>query len=228
MTEAPRPTAPAAEPAWLLRAAHTVVSGATRLLTLLLVGAYGRFESQPSHEPTIYFANHASHLDPLVIWAALPRALRQRCSVALSDYYWASVWLRRQLARLAFNASFVDLPGAPGGLGPHARLASLMEALRSGGSIVFFPEGKAGAGALPGPFNADLDYLARELPEARLVPVFLENSHRAMPKGSWYPVPFACGALFGAPLDRIDGESRDAFLARARAAVAALAGEGAS
>ncbi len=66
--------------------------------------------------------------------------------------------------------------------------------------------------------------LALEFPAVELVPVYLDNLHRALPKGSLLPVPMVCTVRFGAPLARLDGESREAFLARARAAVMTLGG----
>lgn len=56
------------------------------------------------------------------------------------------------------------------------------------------------------------------------MPVYLDNLHRALPKGSLLPVPMVCTVRFGAPLARLEGEVREAFLARARAAVMALGG----
>ena len=46
-------------------------------LTRLLVGAYPLWEgSKPSKAQRIYFANHTSHLDTIVIWTSLPSLLR--------------------------------------------------------------------------------------------------------------------------------------------------------
>ena len=45
------------------------------------------------------------------------------------------------------------------------------------------------------------------------------------PKGRALPLPLLCTLSFGAALERIEGESKDAFLERARNALLALAPE---
>ncbi|HET9474062.1 MAG TPA: hypothetical protein VFO82_09220, partial [Steroidobacteraceae bacterium] len=61
-----------------------------------------------------------------------------------------------------------------------------------------------------------------EFPAVELIPVYLDNLHRSLPKGAFLPVPMVCTVRFGAPLTRIAAESREEFLERARAAVIAL------
>jgi hypothetical protein len=56
-----------------------------------------------------------------------------------------------------------------------------------------------------------------------LIPVYLQNLYRSMPKGTWLPVPLTCAVSLGAPLLRVPNEDKSAFLERARAAVVALA-----
>jgi 1-acyl-sn-glycerol-3-phosphate acyltransferase len=76
---------------------------------------------------------------------------------------------------------------------------------------------------LPGDFRSGLFHLAAQHPEAELVPVYLDNLWRSMPKGTWLPVPLTCSVRFGAPLALAEGEEKRAFLDRARAAVVELA-----
>jgi hypothetical protein len=65
--------------------------------------------------------------------------------------------------------------------------------------------------------------LAQRFPQAELVPVYLDNPSRVMPKGSFLIVPLICTTRFGAPLTPDPGEDREQFLARARSALMALA-----
>jgi 1-acyl-sn-glycerol-3-phosphate acyltransferase len=102
-------------------------------------------------------------------------------------------------------------------------LAPLGEALERGESLIIFPEGTRSAQALPSPFKSGLFHLAAKYPDVELIPVYLDNLYRSMPKGSYLPVPLTCSVRFGAPLSRVDGESKDAFLLRARQAVVDLA-----
>jgi len=76
---------------------------------------------------------------------------------------------------------------------------------------------------LPGEFKSGLYRLSTKFPEVELVPVYLDNLYRAMPKGRALPVPLSCAVRFGAPLPRVDGESKEDFLMRARDAVVGLA-----
>ena len=58
-------------------------------LTRLLVGAYPQWEgSKPSKHQRIYFANHTSHLDTIVIWTSLPSILRGHTRPVAAKDYW--------------------------------------------------------------------------------------------------------------------------------------------
>jgi hypothetical protein len=70
-----------------------------------------------------------------------------------------------------------------------------------------------------GPFRSGLYHLCRLRPDVELVPVYLENLHRILPKGEVLPVPLAGSITFGRPLYLKPGEGKDALLARARAAL---------
>ena len=95
--------------------------------------------------------------------------------------------------------------------------------LERGGSLIIFPEGTRAFEKLPGPFKPGLHHLAEKHPEVELVPVFLDNLRRALPKGSLLPVPISCVARFGTPIALAADEAKAAFLVRAREAVVALA-----
>src|SRR4029077_6058943 len=101
-------------------------------------------------------------------------------------------------------------------------LEPLRGALREGDSLIIFPEGTRGAGATPARFRSGLYRLAGEFPHVELIPVYLDNLHRTLPKGAALPVPMVCTVRFGAPLGLNAGEDRDAFLERARDSVVAL------
>ena len=96
------------------------------------------------------------------------------------------------------------------------------EALENGFSLIIFPEGTRSAQPFPNPFKSGLYHLAMEFPNVELIPVYIENLHRSMPKGALIPVPAICTVRFGAPLERVAGEDKAVFLERARAAVIAL------
>jgi 1-acyl-sn-glycerol-3-phosphate acyltransferase len=190
-------------------------------LVRVLVGAYPRWVgSVPSANQRIYFANHSSHMDTLVLWAALPHALRVNTRPVAARDYWGNGGIRQQIAQHELNVVMIDRARE----NPEADLLEpLNDALGNGFSLIFFPEGTRQPQRLPGPFKSGLYRLAKAFPQVELVPVYLENLHRSMPKGALLPVPIISSVSFGAPLRLADGEAKDPFLERARAAVVALA-----
>jgi 1-acyl-sn-glycerol-3-phosphate acyltransferase len=185
----------------------------------LLVGAYARWVgTTPSAAQRIYFANHTSHIDTLAIWSSLPRALRGRTRPIAARDYWGK-GLRKYIATRGFGAVLIDRTRENAQSDP---LDPLRASLREGDSLIIFPEGTRGQSAVPAPFRSGLFRLAGEFPAVQLVPVYLDNLHRSLPKGAVLPVPVVCTVRFGTPLALQPGESREAFLARARDAVIAL------
>ncbi|WP_454904630.1 lysophospholipid acyltransferase family protein [Variovorax gossypii] len=267
----------------------------------LLTGAQARwYGCPPKAEQRIYFANHQSHADLVMIWAALPEELRSITRPIAARDYWANTPVKRWITTEVFNAVYVeraattppapapsvevpppvaaepappagriepsmepllpmslpfadtsvevmnevqgqlDLPAppppppAPPPAAPDPEpeaapaqpatdpLAPLIEALRSGDSIIIFPEGTRGHTGEPQKFKSGLYALATMFPEVVLVPAWIDNVQRVMPKGEIVPVPILCSVTFGAPIHVEEGEERRPFLDRARAAVIAL------
>lgn len=185
----------------------------------LLVGAYARWiGTQPAATQRIYFANHTSHIDTLAIWSSLPRSLRPHTRPIAARDYWGS-GLRKYIATRGFGAVLIDRARENTQVDP---LEPLRAALREGDSLIIFPEGTRGASATPARFRSGLFRLATEFPSVELVPVYLDNLHRSLPKGALLPVPVVCTVRFGAPVSLIAGEEKELFLERARQAVIAL------
>jgi 1-acyl-sn-glycerol-3-phosphate acyltransferase len=190
-------------------------------LVRLLVGAYPRWlGSAPTAAQRIYFANHTSHMDTIVLWAALPASLRANTRPVAAKDYWDKPGIRGRIARDELNVVMVDRSREDPNADP---LDPLRDALEHGFSLIIFPEGTRAAQPRPGPFKSGLHHLASEFPQVELIPVYIENLHRSMPKGALLPVPIICTVRFGAPLARRAAEEKDAFLERARAAVIGLA-----
>lgn len=200
-----------------MRPSAAILVGTVRLL----VGAYPRWVGcAPEPRQRIYFANHTSHVDTLAIWSALPARLRGVTHPVAARDYWGEGF-RKYIATRALRAVLIDRQREDKAADP---LAPLLELLATGESLIIFPEGTRGREALPGPFKSGLYRLALARPEVELVPVYLENLHRSMPRGAFFPVPLTCTVRFGAPLAVAPGETKDAFLARAREEVVRLLG----
>ena len=174
---------------------------------------------EPSDRPTVYYANHGSHLDAVVIWAMLPSGLRRRTRPVAARDYWEQNRLRRWLSEKVFRAILIDRQGAHG---IAASLESMQQALQQGDSLIVFPEGTRGDGLTVGAFKPGLHHLAQQLPDVEFVPVYLQNLNRILPKGEFLPVPLLSCISFGPPLWLERGEAKLDFLARARRAVMAL------
>ena len=185
----------------------------------LITGAQGHwYGAPPKAEQRIYFANHQSHFDWVLIWAALPRDLRTITRPIAARDYWTSTPLKHWITREIFNAVYVSRERAA----DEDPLEPLMEALRHGDSLVIFPEGTRGNKGDPASFKAGLYHLAEAFPDVNLIPAWIDNVQRVMPKGEVVPVPILCSVTFGAPLTLQPGEEKRTFLDRARDAVIAL------
>jgi 1-acyl-sn-glycerol-3-phosphate acyltransferase len=188
-------------------------------LIRVLTGAQARWIGcPPKAEQRIYFANHQSHADLVLIWAALPRDLRSLVRPIAARDYWTKTRFREWITSRVFNAIYVarDRSSTEDPLEP------LVDALARGDSIILFPEGTRGHAEEPQPFKAGLYNLALRFPQVVLVPTWIHNVQRVMPKGEVVPVPVLCSVSFGQPMQLQDGEERRAFLDRARNAVLAL------
>ncbi|MBI5259066.1 MAG: 1-acyl-sn-glycerol-3-phosphate acyltransferase [Burkholderiales bacterium] len=185
----------------------------------LITGAQGHWKGcPPKAEQRIYFANHQSHLDWVLIWAALPTELRSVTRPIAAKDYWTSSPFKHWLTREVFNAVYVNRQRTD----DQDPLEPLLEALSHGDSLVIFPEGTRSNKGLPQPFKSGLYHLAEQFPDVQLIPTWIDNVQRVMPKGEVVPVPILCTVTFGAPITLAPGEDKRAFLDRARDAVVAL------
>jgi len=184
---------------------------------------------QPDERQRIYFANHSSHLDFVVLWSALPSEIRAITRPIAAKDYWGQTPLRLYLTRNVFNAVLLDrgsankaqVPEEAHFVGRHL-IDQMANALGTDHSLILFPEGTRGTGEKIGPFRSGLYHLALRRPDVQLVPAYLENLNRILPKGEFVPVPMLSLLTFGKPIQVAADEEKDAFLERAREAVAGL------
>ena len=178
---------------------------------------------KPDTRQRIYFANHSSHGDFILIWSCLPTRLQHLTRPVAGADYWLKSPMRKFIGCGVFNALLVERQ--PKGVS-RSWLAQMTAALQSGSSLIVFPEGtRNSTDEVLLPFKGGIHQLALACPDVELVPVWIENINRVLPKGDFLPVPLLCSVTFGAPVHVAADEPRKAFLRRAENALAALAPE---
>ncbi|HEX2892189.1 lysophospholipid acyltransferase family protein [Vineibacter terrae] len=198
------------------RLAARVITVFARLVTGVRTNWLG---CQPEPVQRIYFANHSSHGDFVLIWTSLPPGLRAITRPVAGADYWQQSALRRFIGQRVFRA--VAIPR-----GGDARQAQdlMCAALDGGASLIVFPEGTRNTGdEILLPFRSGLYWLAQARPDIECVPVWIANISRVLPKGEILPIPLLCTLTFGTPLKVAQDEDKTAFIARARSALLALA-----
>jgi 1-acyl-sn-glycerol-3-phosphate acyltransferase len=188
-------------------------------LIRVLTGSQARwYGCPPKAEQRIYFANHQSHADLVMIWAALPKELRAVTRAIAAKDYWTKTPFKQWLTTAVFNVIYVSRDRTA----EEDPLEPLLDALANGDSIILFPEGTRGHAEEPQAFKAGLYNLSVKFPKAVLVPAWINNVQHVLPKGEVVPVPVLCSVTFGAPIKVEDGEECKAFLTRARQSVMTL------
>ncbi len=198
-------------------ACATAVAAFARLVT----GVRGEWRGcAPDPRPRIYFANHRSHADFVLIWTVLPAPLRRLTRPVAGADYWLKSGTRKFIGQRVFRAVLIDRDPVTREADPIAIMAA---ALDEKSSLILFPEGTRNTGEEPLlPFKSGLYHLARARPEVELVPIWIENLNRVMPKGEVVPIPLLCTVTIGAPIVLGAGEDKETFLDRSRNSLLAL------
>jgi 1-acyl-sn-glycerol-3-phosphate acyltransferase len=176
--------------------------------------------TEPAPVQRIYLANHASHADFVLILAVMPPQIRSRLRPVAAADYWLRGPVRRFVIERVFRGVLIHRSGCDDRPNP---IEVMTQALDGGASLTIFPEGTRNptdAGLLP--FKRGIYRLAAARPHIELVPVWINNVGRVLPKGEVVPVPLLCTVSFGEPIKVRANETESAFLARARAALLAL------
>lgn len=193
------------------------------LLVSFLTGIHPKRKEDFCYPPerNVYFANHNSHADFVMVWISLPKPWRNYARpVAGADY-----WLKGKIRRFIINHVFKGLLIMRQGNDPQAITQQMTEALAKHHSLIIFPEGTRNTNddiqLLP--FKSGIYYLAKANPDVRFIPIWIDNINRVLPKGQLIPVPLICDVHIGSPIQLLDQESKDDFLSRARQALLELA-----
>jgi 1-acyl-sn-glycerol-3-phosphate acyltransferase len=190
--------------------AARIVSGATILW----------YESQPDDScQRVYFANHTSHLDALVIWAALPPSIRDKTRMVAAKDYWDAGPVRRYISRSLLKAVLIERENVSFKNTPVKIMA---DEIQHEYSLILFPEGGRSQDGTLGEFKSGLFYLCKRRPDLELIPIYLNNLNSILPRGKKLPVPMLSRVIFGPPMWLEMDERKEPFLERARNAVLKL------
>lgn len=199
-----------------VRTARSALVGTAR--TLLSLRAIDL--PPPGAVPRILVANHVSHADFVALWSVLPKPQRLRTRPVAGADYWRGSGLRRWIAEQVFRAVLIDRDPARRQADPVETVARV---LQQGEDVIFFPEGTRNLTDQPLlSLKSGIFHLAQAAPRAEIVPAWILNLDRILPKGSFVPVPLNCAVRFGQPMRPAEGEDRDSFLSRLSAAMLAL------
>jgi 1-acyl-sn-glycerol-3-phosphate acyltransferase len=182
----------------------------------ILSGATLRWVNcEPDTCQRIYFANHTSHLDALVLWSSLPKNIRSLTRPVAAVDYWSGGPVRRYMASV-FNVLLIDRKKIKVHNSP---IDMMLREIGNTNSLIVFPEGGRNPSGEMSDFKSGLFHLAKKRPDLELIPVYIDNLNRVMPKGEFLPVPLLSCISIGAPIWLESGETKTEFLTRARESV---------
>ncbi len=174
---------------------------------------------EPIDNQRVYFANHTSNADLPMIWAVLPPQIRRKVRPVAAADYWLKNPLRAFIGKDVLNAVLIDRRPEARAEGENP-MQDILDALSEGASLIIFPEGLRNMTEEKlMPLKAGIYNMGAAMPDLELVPVWIENLNKIMPKGEVVPVPLICTVTFGAPMYVGEGEDKDTFLARATQAL---------
>ena len=225
---------------WLRRAFALLVAWP---ICLVVLGLNIRHRNRlPLKGPAIVTPNHNSHLDTAAMLTIFPLSvIPQVRPVAAADYFLKPGWMawfslnvvgivpimrkRPKVAVTADTAGGVSVGASVGAPVSAAGDTSMPEddplqgcydALERGEILIIFPEGTRGEPERMQELKSGVAVLALKYPEVPVVPIFMHGLGKAMPKGSFIPVPFFVDVNIGMPMrwaaDSAGGDKK-AFMA---------------
>ena len=192
------------------------------LITSFITGVTSKQASDLAFTPTnkVYYANHASHGDFVLVWISLPKTWRMLTQPVAGADYWLGSKLKAFIAEQVFRVLLIDRQHDP-----KQAVAAMDGALKQGKSLILFPEGTRNTtdDQILLPFKSGLYHLARENENIEFVPVWINNINRVLPKGKILPIPLLCDVRIGEVIKKLPDEDKTEFLTRTRQALLDLA-----
>lgn len=190
---------------------YVVSRSLTQLLCLVLFRV--RVEggaNVPRTGPVLLVANHCSYIDPPLLGIGAGRIVRFLAQSGLAKLGLMRWWLR------AVGVTLIDR-NAPS----KDAMRLLADCLREGEVVGLFPEGTRSQDGAVQAFRSGVEFLARR-GRAVVVPVGIQGSHLAYPRGVWLPRLHKVIVRYGKPWTT-EELLADGGVERLRAQVAELA-----
>jgi 1-acyl-sn-glycerol-3-phosphate acyltransferase len=145
----------------------------------------------------ILIANHNSHMDTMALMSAIPsRFIHRVHPIAARDFFGGSLF-SRILMRYLVNATLIRRDREDPKRDPIDDMDKMLKKQRS---LILYPEGSRGIPGKMSNFKRGLGYLVQRNPNINVIPVYLENIYKTLPKGKKLILPYNCSIKFGQPI----------------------------
>jgi|TARA_B110000091_G_C13749889_1_gene447169 1-acyl-sn-glycerol-3-phosphate acyltransferase len=145
----------------------------------------------------ILIANHNSHMDTMAIMSAIPsRYIHRVHPIAARDFFGGSLF-KKILMRYLVNATLIKRDRTDPENDP---IDSMDKMLKKSRSLILYPEGSRGIPGVMSNFKKGLGYLIQRNPDVDVIPVYLDNVYKTLPKGKKIILPYNCSINFGEPI----------------------------
>jgi 1-acyl-sn-glycerol-3-phosphate acyltransferase len=162
----------------------------------------------------ILIANHNSHMDTMAIMSAIPsRYIHKVHPIAARDFFGGSLF-KKILMRYLVNATLIQRDREDPENDP---IDSMDKMLKKSRSLILFPEGSRGVPGVMTKFKKGLGYLIQRNPEIKVIPVYLDNVYKTLPRGKNLILPYNCSIKFGDPIQFKSMEMEDILLSSEKA-----------
>ena len=162
----------------------------------------------------ILIANHNSHMDTMAIMSAIPsRYIHKVHPIAARDFFGGSLF-KKILMRYLVNATLIQRDRDDPNNDP---IDSMDKMLKKSRSLILFPEGSRGIPGVMAKFKKGMGYLIQRNPKINVIPVYLDNVYKTLPRGKNLILPYNCSIRFGDPIEFKSMEMDDILLSSEKA-----------
>jgi len=136
-------------------------------------------------------------MDTMALMSAIPsRFIHRVHPIAARDFFGGSLF-SRILMRYLVNATLIRRDREDSERDPIDDMDKMLKKQRS---LILYPEGSRGIPGKMSNFKRGLGYLVQRNPEIKVIPVYLENIYKTLPKGKKLILPYNCSIKFGQPI----------------------------